>query len=407
MRSIMRNIWLPTAILAAMLSARSAKADEAPLFEQEPFDTIKLDDENKNVVLKVQPLDLPNRHVPAHPKPDGRAGCPPARSAAKRLQAHLGTYCRSEAIRANGARRSGAIDRQRQVRRGVSLLRIPAAPLSQDGGTGPRRMRNICWRTPEPPTSSSGTKNRSACCGSCSTVIRTTRASPTAIQRVVGKLFDRWLAEENYVAARGISARSVGPIEGSGGSPGQRRQSTAAKTGRRSARQGKSRFSSRSGMPTARRDCQLSLAAWPEIEGGAALAAAMRAKYPLVEVGVTATAADGDAWADASRHTAVDPLAFRIDAVRRRRMASTTRRCSRTPISATDGCRSQSSPASIGPAALLSPPPIYRARSWPRPIRGIRHTGRNGRNWLPESHCTASIALTRSCSNRLIAPIHG
>ena len=52
------------------MRAAALRADDAPLFEQEPYDTIKLDDENKNALLKVFPLDLPDRKVPEKPKPD-------------------------------------------------------------------------------------------------------------------------------------------------------------------------------------------------------------------------------------------------------------------------------------------------------------------------------------------------
>ena len=54
-------------LLAALTTSR-LHADEAPLYEQEPYDTIKLDAENKNVLLKVFPLELPGRKIPAKPK---------------------------------------------------------------------------------------------------------------------------------------------------------------------------------------------------------------------------------------------------------------------------------------------------------------------------------------------------
>ena len=51
-----------------LLAAATALADDAPLYQQEPYDTIKLDDDNHNAELRVQPLDLPDRIVPAKPK---------------------------------------------------------------------------------------------------------------------------------------------------------------------------------------------------------------------------------------------------------------------------------------------------------------------------------------------------
>jgi hypothetical protein len=53
-----------------LLGAISALADDAPLYQQEPYDTIKLDDDNRNAELRVLPLDLPDRVVPAKPNAD-------------------------------------------------------------------------------------------------------------------------------------------------------------------------------------------------------------------------------------------------------------------------------------------------------------------------------------------------
>lgn len=52
------------AAMAVLLAVGAAQADE-PLYEQEPFDRITLNADNKNLVLKVQPLAFPNRRVPA------------------------------------------------------------------------------------------------------------------------------------------------------------------------------------------------------------------------------------------------------------------------------------------------------------------------------------------------------
>ena len=48
--------------------AAAARAD-APLYEQDPFDQITLDEANNNAMLKVKPLDLPERRLPAKPEP--------------------------------------------------------------------------------------------------------------------------------------------------------------------------------------------------------------------------------------------------------------------------------------------------------------------------------------------------
>ena len=58
--------------LGLWCSLLTADDTQGPLYEQEPFDRIQLNDANKNRVLKVRPLDLPNRRVP----PDFNKGGP-------------------------------------------------------------------------------------------------------------------------------------------------------------------------------------------------------------------------------------------------------------------------------------------------------------------------------------------
>jgi hypothetical protein len=55
-------------LLGCLLPVVGARAAER-LFEQDPFDQITLDEQNHGVVLKVKPLDVPGRQVPAKPPP--------------------------------------------------------------------------------------------------------------------------------------------------------------------------------------------------------------------------------------------------------------------------------------------------------------------------------------------------
>ena len=64
----MRHHRLILCLLCCLLPAAPARAAER-LFEQEPFDQITLDGQNRDAVLKVRPLDLPGRQVPAKPAP--------------------------------------------------------------------------------------------------------------------------------------------------------------------------------------------------------------------------------------------------------------------------------------------------------------------------------------------------
>jgi ABC-type transport system substrate-binding protein len=292
---MVRNNWLPAAIFVAMLCARSAKADESPLFEQEPFDTIRLDDDNKNVVLKIQLLDLPNRQVPAKPNPDDELEIhllDHPRKAYKLAWEHIAEVKLFERMVLDEAEQltgSGKFDEAYPYyeflqRRYPKMAELPASYekyLLANAGAAYKQQRfeeslAVLW----------GLFDRSP----------DYKGVTAAIQRVVGKLFDQWVGEENYVAARAIlretSARLKDRAEPMVGDSNQRLQKLAGDW----LAKAKQEFQA-GRYADARHTCQLALAAWPEIEGGAALAAAMRAKYPLVEVGVTATAESGNDWA--------------------------------------------------------------------------------------------------------------
>ena len=56
-------------LAGACLLVFSVATAEEPLFEQEPYDQVTLDEANNNAVLQIQPLDLPGRRVPQNPRP--------------------------------------------------------------------------------------------------------------------------------------------------------------------------------------------------------------------------------------------------------------------------------------------------------------------------------------------------
>jgi len=72
------RVWMPARRLGPLVvvwlfaSVPVALSAEEPLFEQEPYDQITLDENNDHAVLKVRPLDFPDRRVPADPRPDAK-----------------------------------------------------------------------------------------------------------------------------------------------------------------------------------------------------------------------------------------------------------------------------------------------------------------------------------------------
>lgn len=67
LRNALGRCWLVPCLLATALSAELLIAEER-LCDMPPFDQILLDEANKNAVLNVEPLDFPNRKVPANPQ---------------------------------------------------------------------------------------------------------------------------------------------------------------------------------------------------------------------------------------------------------------------------------------------------------------------------------------------------
>ncbi len=66
---MMRTLpYLLASIFGIGLAGRALA--EGPLYELDPFDQITLDENNGSAVLKVKPLDLPDRRLPAKPQPD-------------------------------------------------------------------------------------------------------------------------------------------------------------------------------------------------------------------------------------------------------------------------------------------------------------------------------------------------
>ena len=59
-----RNIVMVGIVFGLLAAIASAPAAE-PLYRQAPFDELKLDETNNNALLKVKPLNLPGRKVPA------------------------------------------------------------------------------------------------------------------------------------------------------------------------------------------------------------------------------------------------------------------------------------------------------------------------------------------------------
>ena len=71
-RLFAHRIALCSAVAILWLSFAASARAETPLYEEEPYDQITLDAANDNAVLKVKPLDLPDRRTPPRLKRTGK-----------------------------------------------------------------------------------------------------------------------------------------------------------------------------------------------------------------------------------------------------------------------------------------------------------------------------------------------
>ena len=70
-KEVPRMRWFALLVSALGICLAGRVLAEGPLFEQDPYDQVTLNENNGGAVLKVQPLALPDRRLPAMPDPDG------------------------------------------------------------------------------------------------------------------------------------------------------------------------------------------------------------------------------------------------------------------------------------------------------------------------------------------------
>jgi tetratricopeptide (TPR) repeat protein len=293
-----RTFIRPT-ILASWLvslSALIALADDAPLYQQEPYDTIKLDDANRGAELKVRPLDLPGRLIPAKPNPNDELEIrllDRPRRAYKVAWEHIVEVKLFEQRVLDEAEvlvESKKLDDAYPFYEFLER-RFPTTPgLAESydkflmAGTKEAFKQEkyeeavaLLWelhaRDPDYPGASTG------------------------ILRLLDKLVDRRFAEEDFAAARGLLHEASDRLKD--------RASTLAATWKEKLRAkaaalvetARKQVAARQ-FSEASRTVRQALAAQPEVDGGKELVAAIQSQYPEVVVGVTSLPSPGTAAAD-------------------------------------------------------------------------------------------------------------
>ena len=281
-----------------MLLTASAFADDAPLYQQEPYDTIKLDDANHNAELHVQPLELPDRLVPAKPNPDDE------------LEVRLLDRPQKAFRLAWGAIVEVKLFEQRvldEAERLVETKKLDEAfPYYEFLERRYPKMRGL-----------TGSYNKFLMAGAVDSFKRESydeclalsrelfardvnhQGAVNAILRAADKLIERRFNAQDYAAARTILTETTEQLQDRAG------QLTTTWNERFNAKaqelvgEAKKELQAKHYV-RARRAVRLALAAWPDLVGGRETAAAVAKEYPEVVVGVTELASGAhasDSWA--------------------------------------------------------------------------------------------------------------
>ena len=272
-----------------LIGAAIVCADDAPLFQQEPYDTIRLDDANRGVELKVRPLDLPDHRVPAKPNPSDE------------LEIHLLDRPKKayklawESIVEVKLFEKRVLD---EAERLVETKKLDEAYHYYDflerrypkmSGLGPSYNKFLMAGAKE----AFKQEKYDECLALTWELFALDPQFPgaaTAILRAAEKLIDRRFSEKNFAAARRLVQEAVDRLKDRA-EPlatiwNEKLHDQAVALMADAKQQAKSKH-----YLEATRAMRQALAAWPEVEGGKELAATIQAQYPEVVVGVTALSA--------------------------------------------------------------------------------------------------------------------
>lgn len=296
-------------LLVVLPPGRPSTADE-PLFAQDPYDIVRLTEEAGGAELKVVPLDLPSRRVPADPDPDEALRLRLFSGPEKQydvLWRHIEEVKlfeqfaleKAEALVAEGKFIEAygyfayLLENDREMpglASAVERFLMKNAQASFKAGRADAALAMLLTLLEKNPERDDVSR---------------------AVAHVADRLITTRVRERDYPAARGLLdvVRSAAPED-----------AIVAKWGKALAQQAaKNVAAARAHLAAkryreAREAGQLALALWPTVAGGAETMAEVRTRWPMVMVGVTTWPAPGgtflDDWATRRRSRLVRrPLA--------------------------------------------------------------------------------------------------
>jgi hypothetical protein len=269
-------------VFCVLLIERASAAP--PLYQQSPFDEVKLDENNNSIVLKIKPLDLPERKLPA---PANRKGD---------LEVEL--------IERPGEKFAIAwtsiVDVKFYEERVLAEAEQFVASAKYDEAQGAYRFLELKY--PQLPGLGAGIETflwaqigasfrASKHDETLALLVELHRRNPqrqglsTAYERTTVELVKARLAAKNYRGARGLLATFAKRFPETGPAVvapyhTQLQQQAAELVTQAQAAATAEKWSEANAL------CQQALEVWPAVEGGSALSQQIHTRYPAVTVGV-------------------------------------------------------------------------------------------------------------------------
>lgn len=279
----MKQLAYVLLIACCVLPSANACAAE-PLHTQAPFDEIKLDETNNNALLKVKPLDLPERKVPA---PGNRRGDlevelleRPGEKFAIAWSSIVDVKLFEERILAE-AEQFAAAGKFDEAQGSFRFLEQRHPELA---GLKPA-IENFLW------LQIGGSFRAGRHDEALALLVELQRRNPqraglsTAYERTTIELVKTRLAAKNYRGARGLLSTYAKRFPETGPAVvapyyAQLQQDAAKLVMQAQAAAAEEKWSAANAF------CQQALEVWPAVEGGSALSQQIHASYPAVTIGV-------------------------------------------------------------------------------------------------------------------------
>jgi len=302
-RSGVRWFFLAVVLASTALLARVAvAADEVPLYEEDPFDRITLNQQNQGAVLKVRPLELPGRRLPERPRPGDKLTVQLLDQPDKTYEVAWEAIAKVELFEQIVLAKANELVAAGKLDEAFDYFRYLEEKYPRLAGLG-KGAEDYLY---EEAKLSHRKQQYESALAALQELCRRNRQRPgldNALGATTEKLIEQCAAAEDYAAARallhGLAATFPGhPVVAKWEELWQGQAAALLAQSRTAAQAGELRKAAELGRRATR--------VWPALAGAKAWAESLHQKYPRVVVGVTLPAAEVlpgrlDDWASRRR----------------------------------------------------------------------------------------------------------